>query len=78
MTKARLEIKMAPNMFDPSLACQPLHPRKEGLVSLEPNFRVEWVELTHKHTLDNTLLTSDIRIAQKWTLSGGGLLLKDV
>ena len=28
---------MAANMLDPSLACQPLHPRKEGLVSLEPN-----------------------------------------
>ena len=42
-----------------SLACQPLHPRKEGLVSRTQCFCVEWVDLTHKHTLDNALIMSE-------------------
>ena len=42
-----------------SLACQPLHPRKEGLLSRTQCFCVEWVDLTHQHTLDNTLIMSE-------------------
>ena len=44
--------------LDPSLVCQPLHPRKEGLLSLTQRFCAGWVELMHEHTLDNVSLVS--------------------
>ena len=42
-----------------SLVCQPFHPWKESLASFVQRFCVEWVELTHKHRLDNASLTSE-------------------
>ena len=53
-----------------SLASQPLCPQKEGLVLYTQCVCVEWVE--HKHTLHNTLLTSDDMDAQnmqRWTVT---------
>ena len=66
---------MAAHLRSLSLAWQPLHPQKEGLLSLAQRYCVEWVELTHKHTLHNAL---QIWITQKLTLNEGGRTLQDV
>lgn len=52
----------------------PVPPPTKGESGLtRATFCVQWVELAHKHTLDNKSLASVLKIIPKWALSIGEL-----